>query len=112
YAHTQPYTYELLSKYYPELFAELKEKVKSGQFEPVGAMYVEPDCNIPSAESLIRQCLYGQLYYRKEFGITVDNAWLPDVFGNSWILPQILKKSCVNYFVSNKMSTWNDTNRF
>lgn len=112
YAHTQPYTYEVLSKYYPELFAELKEKIKSGQFEPVGAMYVEPDCNIPSAESLIRQCLYGQLYYRKEFGITVDNAWLPDVFGNSWILPQILKKSCINYFVSNKMSTWNDTNRF
>lgn len=112
YAHTQPYTYEMLQTYYPELFAELKEKIQSGQFEPVGAMYVEPDCNIPSAESLIRQCLYGQSYYRKEFGITVDNAWLPDVFGNSWILPQILKKSGVSYFVSNKMSTWNDTNRF
>ena len=65
-------------------------------------MYVEPDCNIPAAESLIRQCLYGQLYYREAFGITVDNAWLPDVFGNSWILPQILKKSGVDYFVSNK----------
>ncbi len=112
YAHTQPYTYELLKTYYPELYAELKEKVKSGQLEPVGAMYVEPDCNLPSAESLIRQCLYGQQFYRKEFGITVDNAWLPDVFGNSWILPQILKKSGVSFFVSNKMSTWNDTNRF
>lgn len=112
YAHTQPYTYELLSKYYPELFGELKEKIKEGRFEPVGAMYVEPDCNVPSAESLIRQCLYGQHYYREAFGITVDNAWLPDVFGNSWILPQILKKSGVDYFVSNKMSTWNDTNRF
>lgn len=112
YAHTQPYTYEMLQKHYPALFAELKEKIKSGQFEPVGAMYVEPDCNIPSAESLIRQCLYGQMYYRQEFGITVDNAWLPDVFGNSWILPQILKKSGVDFFVSNKMSTWNDTNRF
>ena len=75
-------------------------------------MYVEPDCNIPSAESLIRQCLYGQMYFRKAFGRTIDNAWLPDVFGNSWILPQILKKSGVDYFVSNKMSTWNDTNRF
>lgn len=112
YAHTQPYTYELLSQYYPELFEELKEKIQEGRFEPVGAMYVEPDCNVPSAESLIRQCLYGQHYYRKTFGITVDNAWLPDVFGNSWILPQILKKSGVDYFVSNKMSTWNDTNRF
>ncbi len=112
YTHTQPYTYETLEKYYPEVFEELKEKVKSGQFEPVGAMYVEPDCNIPSAESLIRQCLYGQLTYKRMFGKTVNNAWLPDVFGNSWIMPQILKKCGVDYFVSNKMSTWNDTNRF
>ncbi len=112
YTHTQPYVYETLEKYYPDVFEELKEKVNAGQFEPVGAMYVEPDCNIPSAESLIRQCLYGQQTYKRMFGKTVNNAWLPDVFGNSWILPQILKKSGVDYFVSNKMSTWNDTNRF
>lgn len=112
YTHTQPYVYETLEKYYPEVFEELKKKVASGQFEPVGAMYVEPDCNIPNAESLIRQCLYGQQTYKRMFGKTVNNAWLPDVFGNSWILPQILKKSGVDYFVSNKMSTWNDTNRF
>lgn len=112
YTHTQPYVYETLEKYYPEVFEELKEKVANGQFEPVGAMYVEPDCNIPNAESLIRQCLYGQQTYKRMFGKTVNNAWLPDVFGNSWILPQILKKSGVAYFVSNKMSTWNDTNRF
>ena len=112
YAHTQPYTYETLEKYYPDVFEELKEKVVRGQFEPVGAMYVEPDCNVPNAESLIRQCLYGQKTYERMFGKRVNNAWLPDVFGNSWILPQILKKSGVDYFVSNKMSTWNDTNRF
>ena len=112
YTHTQAYTFETLEKYYPDLFKELKEKVASGQFEPVGAMYVEPDCNVPAAESLIRQFLYGQHYFRRAFGKTVDNAWLPDVFGNSWIMPQILKKSGVDYFVSNKMSTWNDTNRF
>ena len=112
YAHTQPYTYETLEKYYPDVFEELKEKVEKGQFEPVGAMYVEPDCNVPNAESLIRQCLYGQKTYERMFGKRVNNAWLPDVFGNSWILPQILKKSGVDYFVSNKMSTWNDTNRF
>ncbi|MDD7358669.1 MAG: glycoside hydrolase family 38 C-terminal domain-containing protein, partial [Eubacterium coprostanoligenes] len=112
YTHTQPYVYEMLEKYYPEVFSELQQKVKKGQFEPVGAMYVEPDCNIPSAESLIRQCLYGQKTYKRMFGKYVNNAWLPDVFGNSWIMPQILKKSGVDYFVSNKMSTWNDTNRF
>ncbi len=112
YTHTQAYTYEMLEKYYPDVFEELKEKVARGQFEPVGAMYVEPDCNVPSAESLIRQFLYGQHYFREKFGKTVRNCWLPDVFGNSWILPQILKKSGVDYFVSNKMSTWNDTNRF
>ncbi len=112
YTHTQAYTYETLEKYYPALFEELKEKVARGQFEPVGAMYVEPDCNVPAAESLVRQFLYGQHYFRRAFGKTIDNAWLPDVFGNSWIMPQILKKSKVNYFVSNKMSTWNDTNRF
>ncbi len=112
YAHTQAYTYETIEKYYPEVFEELKEKIRSGTFEIVGAMYVEPDCNVPSPESLIRQCLYGQHYFREKFGITVDSCFLPDVFGNSWILPQILKKSGVNYFISNKMSTWNDTNRF
>ena len=112
YAHTQAYTYETVEKYYPELFEELKERIAQGRFEPVGAMYVEPDCNVPSCESLIRQCLYGQTYFREKFGITVNNCWLPDVFGNSWILPQILKKSGVEYFISNKMSTWNDTNRF
>ncbi len=112
YTHTQPYVYETLEKYYPDVFNELKEKVANGQFEPVGAMYVEPDCNIPTAESLVRQCLYGQKTYERMFGKAVNNAWLPDVFGNSWILPQILKKSGVDYFVSNKMSTWNDTNRF
>ncbi len=112
YAHTQAYTYETVEKYYPEIFEELKKRIAEGRFEPVGAMYVEPDCNVPSCESLIRQCLYGQSYFREKFGLTVNNCWLPDVFGNSWILPQILKKSDVDYFVSNKMSTWNDTNRF
>ncbi len=112
YAHTQAYTYETVEKYYPEIFEELKKRIAEGRFEPVGAMYVEPDCNVPACESLIRQCLYGQSYFREKFGLTVNNCWLPDVFGNSWILPQILKKSGVDYFVSNKMSTWNDTTRF
>lgn len=93
YTHTQAYTYESLKQYYPEVFEELKKRVKEGRFEPVGAMYIEPDCNIPSAESLIRQCFYGQQFFRENFGKTINNCWLPDVFGNSWILPQILKNA-------------------
>ncbi|RMD73574.1 MAG: alpha-mannosidase, partial [Lentisphaerae bacterium] len=112
YAHTQPYLLETLRDEYPEIFAELCQREKEGRFELVGAMYVEPDCNVPGAESLARQCLYGQRFYLEHFGHIVNNCWLPDVFGNSWILPQILKLAGVDYFVSNKMSTWNDTNRF
>ncbi len=112
YAHTQTWTYEMLEKYYPELFERVKEKVKNGQWEIMGGLYVEPDCNLISAESYVRQIVYGKQYFIDKFGIEVDNCWLPDVFGNSPIMPQILKKGGIDYFVSNKMSTWNDTNRF
>ena len=112
YTHTQAFLFESLEKHYPELFERVAEKVRSGQFEPAGGMYVESDCNIPAAESLTRQFLYGQRYFRDRFGKTCGNCWLPDVFGTSAVLPQILKKSGIRYYVSNKMSTWNDTNRF
>jgi len=112
YCHSQPYLHETLKKHYPDLFRRVKAKVRSGQWELVGATYVEPDCNVPSGESLIRQCLLGKLFYLKEFGADVDTCWLPDVFGNSWMMPQILARSGIRYFVSNKMSTWNDTNEF
>ncbi|MBN2626623.1 MAG: alpha-mannosidase [Spirochaetales bacterium] len=112
YAHTQAWTYETLEVHYPALFEQLKQKVKEGQWEITGGMYVEPDCNVVSAESLVRQILFGKNYFSEKFEVDVDNCWLPDVFGNSAVLPQILKKSGIPYFVSNKMSTWNDTNRF
>lgn len=112
YAHTQAWTYEMLEKYYPDLFQELKKKVEEGKWEIVGGMYVEPDCNLITAESLARQILYGKQYFQEKFNVDVDNCWLPDVFGNSAIMPQILKQGGINYFVSNKMSTWNDTNLF
>ncbi len=112
YTHTQAFLFESLEKYYPELYERVAEKVRKGQFEPAGGMYVESDCNIPSAESLTRQFLYGQRYFREKFGKACGNCWLPDVFGTSAVLPQILKKSGIRYYVSNKMSTWNDTNRF
>jgi len=112
YAHTQAWTYEMLEQYYPALFKEVQRRVAEGRWEMVGGMYVEPDCNLPSAESFARQILYGKRYFLDRFGVEVDNCWLPDVFGNSAILPQLLKAGGIDYFVSNKMSTWNDTNRF
>ena len=112
YTHTQAYLFETLEQYYPEIFERVREKAREGRFEPAGGMYVEADCNIPSAESLTRQFLYGQRYFRDRFGKICGNCWLPDVFGTSAVLPQILRKSGIRYYVSNKMSTWNDTNRF
>ncbi|MGI5895154.1 MAG: alpha-mannosidase [Candidatus Merdivicinus sp.] len=112
YAHTQAWTYEQLEKHYPEIFEQVRQRIQEGRWEVVGGMYVEPDCNVISAESMIRQILYGKGYFKEKFGVDADNAWLPDVFGNSAIMPQILKKCGIPYFVSNKMSTWNDTNTF
>lgn len=112
YAHSQAWAYETLERYYPALFQEMKGRIEDGRWEIVGGLYVEPDCNVISAESLVRHILYGKSYFLEKFGIEVDNCWLPDVFGNSAIMPQILKLGKIDYFVSNKMSTWNDTNRF
>ena len=113
YCHTQAYIYETLEKYYPEIFEEMKVRIKEGRFEIAGAMYVEPDCNISNSRSISTSMYYmDKIISVHDLDKTIENCWLPDVFGNSWILPQILKKSGVKYFVSNKMSTWNDINRF
>jgi len=112
YSHSQAWTYETLEKFYPELFRQVRRRVAEGRWEIVGGLYVEPDCNLPSAESLARQILYAKRYFLGKFGVEVDNVWLPDVFGNSAIMPQILRAGGIGYFVSNKMSTWNDTNMF
>ncbi|MDC7239291.1 MAG: glycoside hydrolase family 38 C-terminal domain-containing protein, partial [Spirochaetales bacterium] len=76
-----------------------------------GGMWVEPDMNIPTGESLVRQCLYGKRFFREEFGKDLKNLWLPDVFGYSAALPQILKKAGIDHFVTQKIS-WNETNTF
>lgn len=112
YSHTQAWVYDSLKQYYPDLFEQVKKRIAEGRWEVVGAPFVEPDCNLISAESMARQMIYGKAFFRKEFNLDVDIAWLPDVFGNSAIMPQILRQAGVDYFVSNKMSTWNDTNRF
>lgn len=105
-----PQMYEFVSEDEPELFDRIKEKVSEGRFEPEGCMWLEPDCNIPSGESLIRQIIYGQRYFKENFGHETQVLWIPDAFGYSAALPQILSKSGIKYFMTTKLS-WNDTNR-
>lgn len=106
---SQPNLYEYLKEEAPEKYEELKQLVFEGRWEPEGAMYLEPDCNLTSGESLVRQLIFGKRFFREEFGIESKVLFLPDVFGYSAALPQILKKSGVDYFVTSKIS-WNDTN--
>ena len=94
---------------YPSLHQQIVERVKQGRWEMVGGMWVEPDLNMPDGESLVRQLLVGKRYFKQKFGVDVRIGWNPDSFGYTWQLPQIYKKSGVDYFVTQKMA-WNDTN--
>lgn len=107
---TQPQIYEYIKKDFPDIFEAIKERVKEGRWEPDGAMWVEADCNLTSGESLTRQILMGSKFVKEEFGKDMHYLWLPDVFGYSWALPQILKKSGINTFMTTKIS-WNEYNR-
>lgn len=107
---TQPQLYSYLKKDYPDIYAKIKEKIKSGQWEIGGGMWLEADCNIPSGESLVRQLLFGYHFMKEEFNIESTYLWLPDVFGYSWALPQILKKSGIDTFMTTKIS-WSQYNR-
>ncbi|NIA14616.1 MAG: alpha-mannosidase [Nitrospiraceae bacterium] len=101
---SQPIQYEWMKEYYPEQYRRIKQRVKEGRWEPFGAMWVESDCNVPSGEALVRQLLYGNRFLRKEFGVHSPTAWLPDAFGYTWALPQILKKAQVDTFVTTKIA--------
>jgi alpha-mannosidase len=101
---SQPVQYEWVKDHYPEVYKRIKQHVKNGQWEPFGAMWVESDCNVPCGEALVRQFLYGNRFFRKEFGIHSRTAWLPDAFGYTWALPQIMKKAQVDTFVTTKIS--------
>ena len=103
--------YQWLKENYPDLFARVREQVKEGSFIPIGGMWVECDANLPSGESLTRQFLYGTKFFRREFGKLQPVAWLPDSFGYSAALPQIVRLAGNRYFLTQKIS-WNDTNRF
>jgi alpha-mannosidase len=105
------YHADILRELYPHIFARVQQRVKEGRWEINGAMWIEPDCNIPSGESFVRQCLVGQRATREMFGVTSDTLWQPDVFGYSAALPQILRGSGVEFFCTTKLG-WNDTNKF
>jgi len=108
---SQAQQYQWMKDHYPPLYQRLREQVNAGRFEPIGSMWVEADCNIPSGESLVRQIVHGKRFFMDEFDVETTDLWLPDVFGYSAALPQILKAAGISSFLTQKMS-WNDVNRF
>lgn len=108
---SQPQLYEFVKEGSAEIFEEIKQKIREGRWETEGAMWLEADCNLISGESLVRQILMGKEFFRREFGKEENKIlWLPDVFGYSGALPQIMKKSGIRYFMTTKIA-WNEYNR-
>lgn len=107
---SQPQLYAFLKERYPELFEKIKERVKEKRWEPEGGMWVEADCNLTSGESLVRQFMHGKQFFKEEFGVDNRILWLPDVFGYSGALPQIMKKCGIDYFMTTKLA-WNQFNK-
>ncbi len=108
--HSTPQEYLYVKKNAPEVYEQVRERIKEGRWEPEGGMWVEADCNISSGEALVRQFLYGIRFFEKEFGKRSKILWLPDVFGYSAALPQIMQQFGVPYFMTTKIS-WNEFNR-
>jgi len=111
YAQSQAITYDWMEKMYPELFEKIRERIQDGRWEVVGGMWVEPDCNLISGESWVRQILYGKKYFREKFNLDVRIGWNPDSFGYNWNMPQIYTKSGIDCFITQKI-WWNDTTVF
>ncbi len=103
FACSAAFHYQSMKDRYPEIYKKAKEKIRSGQWFPVGGTWIEPDCNMPSGESLARQFLYGQRFFEKEFGKRCREFFNPDVFGYSGQLPQIMKLSGIDYFITCKL---------
>lgn len=106
---SQPQLYQFVKEDNPQLYARIKEKIQENKWEPEGGMWVEADCNLISGEALVRQFLYGIHFMQDEFGKKCEYLWLPDVFGYSWALPQILKQCGISTFITSKIS-WNQYN--
>lgn len=107
---SQPILYQYVKEQAPEMYERIKEKVREGRWEIDGAMWLEADCNLPCGEALVRQVIKGERFFREEFGIESQTLWLPDVFGYSAAIPQILKKSGIPYFMTTKIA-WNQYNQ-
>lgn len=107
---SQPQLYKMLKEDHPKIYEKVKKKIEEGVWEPEGSMWLEADCNVTSGESLVRQILYGKRFFKEEFSIDNKILWLPDVFGYSAALPQILKKSNIDYFMTTKIA-WNQFNK-
>ncbi len=110
YSQSQPQLLQWLKEDVPDLYARVKQRVAEGRFEPVGAMWVEADCNLPGGESLIRQIMQGLRFWQEEFAASPRQIWLPDVFGYSAALPQIMRGCNIPVFMTTKIS-WNQVNR-
>ncbi len=108
---SQPQQLDWMKSLYPSLYKKIKEYILKERIEPQGKMWVECDTNVTGGESLIRQSLYGQKFWHKEFEKSPKMCWLPDVFGFNGNLPQILKKCGMEYFLTIKLS-WNKQNKF
>ncbi len=111
FCHSTPALYAWMEEHRPDLFAAIQKQVAAGCWEVVGGMWVEPDLNLISTESMVRQVFYGQRYAQEKFGELMRVAWLPDTFGFGWQLPQILRDGGVDYFVTQKLR-WNDSTEF
>ena len=101
--------YAWVKEHYPDLFARITEKIAAGQFLPVGGMWVESDTNMPGGEAMARQFVAGKRFFRENFGVETEEVWLPDSFGYSAALPQIVLAAGSKYFLTQKIS-WNQTN--
>ena len=111
FACSQAAQYDWMKQHYPDIYKRIKDKVASGQWEPVGSMWVEADCNLASGESLARQLLHGKRFFMQEFGYETEDVWLPDVFGYAASLPQLMKEAGAKYFMTQKIS-WSEYNKF
>ena len=111
FSHSQPQLYEMTQRDHPEIFEGIKARVTEGRWELMGGMWVEPDTNIPGAEALVRQILLGRTWIRDTFGdIETPVLWLPDTFGFSWCLPQLMAAAGLKLLVTNKLN-WNQHTR-